>query len=258
MFRTKRNDEADTGASSARDGLRQAAAQVTPVAARMKPLARSTGLAARRGARRTRAWAAPQVERTGQVLQDSVAPKVSALLSSAAQRLEPAEPPRRRWRKLAGISMITAAASAVGAGVPGRTEPEPTTPGDAEGGDGHCAPGAWDGEAGAAPGGAGGRTRPRPLPSPPPLVAGRTPADTCGDHCDDEKHRPGDDARKATARVPPRQVGSAARDERRRRLRGLREVDDAPGYGQDAEQHKDLGPPSLAAPCQARVRRAGA
>src|SRR5260370_20221422 len=126
MFRTKRNDEADTGASSARDGLRQAAAQVTPVAARMKPLARSTGLAARRGARRTRAWAAPQVERTGQVLQDSVAPQVSALLSSAAQRLQPAKPPGRRWRKLAGISMMKAAASARAAGVPSRAKPDLT------------------------------------------------------------------------------------------------------------------------------------
>ncbi len=62
---------------------------------------------------KTRAWAAPDVERTGQVLQDSVAPKVSALPSSAAQRLEPATPPRRRWRKLAGISILTAAAGAV-------------------------------------------------------------------------------------------------------------------------------------------------
>src|SRR5258708_683518 len=104
-------------------------------------------------------------------------------------------------------------------------------------------PGSGCGEATATPGGAGCRTRPRPLPSPPPLAAGRTPAGTCGGHCDDEEHRPGDDARKATARVPPRQVGSVARDERRRRLRGLREVDDAPGYGQDAGQHKDLGLP---------------
>ncbi len=128
MFRKKRNDEAGTGASSARDRARQAAAQVMPAAARMKPLARSTGLAARRRVRRTRAWAAPQVERTGQVLQDSVASKVSALLSSAAQRLEPAKPPRRRWRKLAGISMLTAAAGAVAAVVRNRRKPEVTTP----------------------------------------------------------------------------------------------------------------------------------
>jgi hypothetical protein len=127
MFRKKRNDEADTGASGAWDRVRQAATQVMPVAARMKPLARSTGLAARRRVHRTRAWAAPQVERTGQVLQDSVASKVSALLSSAAQRLEPAKPPRRRWRKLAGISMITAAAGAVAAVVRNRRKPEVTT-----------------------------------------------------------------------------------------------------------------------------------
>ena len=135
MFRKKRNDEADTGASSAWDRARQAAAQVMPVAARMKPLARSTGLAARRRVHRTRAWAAPQVERTGQVLQDSVASKVSALLSSAAQRLEPAKPPRRRWRKLAGISMITAAAGALAAVVRNRRKPDLTTSADADGDD---------------------------------------------------------------------------------------------------------------------------
>jgi hypothetical protein len=132
MFRKKRNDEADTGASSAWDRARQAAAQVMPVAARMKPLARSTGLAARRRVHRTRAWAAPQVERTGQVQQDSVASKVSALLSSAAQRLEPAKPPRRRWRKLAGISMITAASGALAAIVRNRRKPDLTTSADAD------------------------------------------------------------------------------------------------------------------------------
>lgn len=139
MFRRKRNDEAGTGASSASDRVRQAAAQVMPVAARMKPLARSTGLAARRGVHRTRAWAAPQVERTGQVLQDSVAPKVSALLSSAAERLEPAKPPRRRWRKLVGISMITAAAGAVAAVVRSRKKPNLSNSADADVDDGTSA-----------------------------------------------------------------------------------------------------------------------
>lgn len=132
MFRKKRNDEADTSASSALDRVRQAAAQVMPVAARMKPLARSSGLAARRRVHRTRAWAAPQVERTGQVLQDSVAPKVSALLSSAAQRLEPAKPPRRRWRKLVGISVITAAATAISAVVRSRKKPDLATSADVD------------------------------------------------------------------------------------------------------------------------------
>ncbi len=140
MSRMKRNDK-DMAANSAWDRARQAAARVKPVAAqvklvaarvklvaaRVKPLARSTGAAARRRVHRTRAWAAPQVERTGQVLQDSVAPKVSALLSSAAQRLEPAKPQRRRWRTLAGVSMLTAAASAVAAVVRNRRKPEVTT-----------------------------------------------------------------------------------------------------------------------------------
>jgi hypothetical protein len=127
MSRTRRNHEPGTKASSPWDRARQAAAQVTPAAAELKPLARSTGAAAGRRVHRTRAWAAPQVEHAGRVLQDSVAPKVSALLSSAARRLEPAKPPRRRWRKLAGISMLAAAASAVAAVVRNRRKPEVTT-----------------------------------------------------------------------------------------------------------------------------------
>jgi len=147
MFRRKRNDEADTGASSAWDRVRQAAAQVMPVAAWMKPLARSTGLAARRRVHRTRAWAAPQVERTGQVLQDSVAPKVSALLSAAAERLEPAKPPRRHWGKLVGISVITAAASAVAAVVRSRKKRALTTSDDADADDGTSAAEMGNGQA---------------------------------------------------------------------------------------------------------------
>src|SRR5258708_6738963 len=127
MSRRSRNDEADEAASSGRDRARHAAARVKPVAAPVKPLARSTGAAARRRVHRTRAWAAPMVERTGQVLQDNVAAKVSAMLSSAAQRLEPAKLPSRRWRKLAVISMLTAAASVVAALARSRKKPDVTT-----------------------------------------------------------------------------------------------------------------------------------
>jgi hypothetical protein len=123
-----RNDEPGTKASSPRDRAREAAAQVKPVAAQLKPLARSAGAAARRRVHQTRAWAAPHVEHAGQVLQDSVAPKVSALLSAAARRLEPAKPRRRRWRKLAGVSMLAAAAGVVTAVVRNRRKPEVTTP----------------------------------------------------------------------------------------------------------------------------------
>jgi hypothetical protein len=84
-------------------------------AARMRPLATSTRSAAGRGVHKTRGWAAPQLERTGKALEDRVAPRISALLTSAAQRIEPAEPHQRRWRKLAGISILTTAASAIAA-----------------------------------------------------------------------------------------------------------------------------------------------
>lgn len=90
-----------------------AVARARQAAARLTPVARSTSAAAKHGVRTTRAWAAPQVERTAHVVQDRIAPKISSALSSAAQRIEPGKPRRRNWRKLAGASMVTAAASAV-------------------------------------------------------------------------------------------------------------------------------------------------
>lgn len=126
MSRMKRNHEASGTLARAR----QTAAQVKPAAAHVQALASTAGAAARRRVYKTRAWAAPQVDRTGQVLQDRVAPKVSAVLSSAARRLEPAEPKRRPWRKLAVSSVLTTAASAVAAIVRNRRKPEAATPAD--------------------------------------------------------------------------------------------------------------------------------
>ncbi|HEX4657973.1 MAG TPA: hypothetical protein VH307_11355 [Streptosporangiaceae bacterium] len=119
--KSKRKHEAGLVASGAR-ATRQMAAQV-------KPLARSTGAATARRVHKTRAWAAPQVERAGHVLQDSVAPRVSSRLSSAARRLEPARPRSERWRKLAlaGGSALTAAAGAVAALVRSRRKPDTET-----------------------------------------------------------------------------------------------------------------------------------
>ncbi len=107
MSRSKKTDEAMARA-------RQAAAQMKPVAEQLKPLAQSTRQAAGRQLHKTRAWAAPQVERTGQVLQDKVAPKVSSMLSAAAERIEPDKPSRRRWA-VPVAAALTAAASAVAA-----------------------------------------------------------------------------------------------------------------------------------------------
>jgi hypothetical protein len=105
-------------------------AQVKPKVAQVKTLASSAGTAASRRVYKTRVWAAPQVDRTGQVLQDRVAPKVSAALSAAAQRLEPAKAKRGPWRKLAVGSVLTTAASAVAAVVLSRRKPEAATPAD--------------------------------------------------------------------------------------------------------------------------------
>jgi hypothetical protein len=61
-----------------------------------------------------RVWAAPRVERTGNALQERVAPKVSAMLAATARRMEPAPPVRRRrWPKImAGILMLAAGSAA--------------------------------------------------------------------------------------------------------------------------------------------------
>jgi hypothetical protein len=98
---------------------RRAAARLQPAAGQVKPLARTARTAARHQADKTRAWAAPQVERAGQVLQDSVAPRASSLLTAAAHRIDPAQPRRRRWRVLAGAS-AAAAATAFAAAVRSR------------------------------------------------------------------------------------------------------------------------------------------
>jgi hypothetical protein len=151
MSRMKRNRQADLTASKAWRSARQAAAQVGPVAAQVKPLAKSTGAAASRSIHRTRTWAAPRVERSGQVLQDSVAPKVSSLLSSAARRLEPTKPKGTPWRKLVGISVFTAAAGAGAALVRKRMKPNAATPAaEAGAGDMASAAGMSDGQAKAS------------------------------------------------------------------------------------------------------------
>ena len=115
MART--NTESDATPAATRqiwERARQAAQDAKPVVAQVKPLASDTKDAAARGLLKARAWAAPQVEHTGQVLQDSVAPKVAAALTSTAQRLEPDKAaPHGRWRKVAGVSALLAVAAAI-------------------------------------------------------------------------------------------------------------------------------------------------
>jgi hypothetical protein len=93
------------------------------------------------------------VERTGQILQNSVAPTVSAWLATAARRLEPAKPHRPRWRKLAGLSVLATAAGAAAALVRKRTKPDQATPAAAtDAGNGAPATASSDGQAMASSG----------------------------------------------------------------------------------------------------------
>jgi hypothetical protein len=106
-------------------------AQVKPVVAQVKPLANDTKDAAARGLLKARTWAAPQVEHTGQVLQDSVAPKVAAALTSTARRLEPDDAaPRGRWRQVAVVTALLAAAAAIVIALRNRIAPGTTAEAD--------------------------------------------------------------------------------------------------------------------------------
>lgn len=127
MSRTKRTGDVVERA-------RSAAAQLKPVAEQVKPIARNTGDAAKRQVRKTRAWAAPQVERSGQVIQQKVAPKIAAMLATAAERIDPNKPSSRKWRIPAAASLAAAAGGAAAylrrrTKAPGSDAPEISEPG---------------------------------------------------------------------------------------------------------------------------------
>jgi hypothetical protein len=116
-LKTRKQDAkaaATAGATNARRQARRASTQVAPLAksarTQVTPLAKSARQAAKEGVYGARVWAAPRVERTGHVLEERVAPKVSAILAATARRVEPAQPKRRRrWPKaLAGMAMLGA------------------------------------------------------------------------------------------------------------------------------------------------------
>jgi hypothetical protein len=121
MARTKTDNATTAATRQIWQRARQTAQDAKPVVAQVKPLANDTKAAASRGLLKARSWAAPQVDRTGQVLQDTVAPKVAAALHSSAQRLDPDKPKRNGWRMALGISALIALAAAVAAGLRKRT-----------------------------------------------------------------------------------------------------------------------------------------
>ena len=73
-----------------------------------KDKAAAVAAAARQGTYSARVWAAPRLERTGQTLEQQVVPRMAAMLSSAAQRIDPAPAKRRRWPFVAAGLMLAA------------------------------------------------------------------------------------------------------------------------------------------------------
>jgi hypothetical protein len=122
MSRSEAHHRTRNVATSAWRRARQAAVRLRPAVGKVTPLAKNAAVAARHQADRTRAWAAPQVDRAGQVVEESVAPKVSSLLSAAARRLEPDKPRRRRLSKAVGFAAAAAAAGALAAAVRSRVK----------------------------------------------------------------------------------------------------------------------------------------
>jgi hypothetical protein len=148
MSPTTTNEKVAAAMAVAQVRARELAARAKPAAAQVKPLARSTQEAALRQMHATRAWAAPRVERSGQVLQDSVAPKVADMLSSAARRIEPEQPRSRNWWTLSGLLVLIAGAAAAAAiALRKRSTANSADPAD-EADTGDAAPGASE----AAPG----------------------------------------------------------------------------------------------------------
>ena len=116
-------DRARIGADRARAGADLAKARARQTAADIAPLAKTAGEAVRQGAddvvawagpqvRKTRSWAAPQLERTGVLVQEKLAPQVSDALTKAARALEPEKAPRRRGlRRLLALGLAAAGAA---------------------------------------------------------------------------------------------------------------------------------------------------
>jgi ferric-dicitrate binding protein FerR (iron transport regulator) len=63
-----------------------------------------------------RAWAAPRLEQSGQALEKKVAPRMSAMLSSAARKIDPPRRTRRRWPFFVAGAMALGAAGAAAMG----------------------------------------------------------------------------------------------------------------------------------------------
>src|SRR5215472_13803713 len=117
---------------------RKIAMHASKLADQARPMTMRAAVTARRGATGAAGWARPRVGRMrawmavraarGSVsVQESVAPRISAMLASAARRLDPPRPRARRWPKvLAGTELLAAgAAAATALAMRNRARPKP-------------------------------------------------------------------------------------------------------------------------------------
>lgn len=126
-----RSSEREAGATGG--SMEQLARPVVLVRAAV-PVAKTAGMAARGGARSVtvwivprvngaRAWTAPRIEQGGLAIRDTVAPRISEMLTATARRLDVTAPradviaPRRTWPKVVAAMVMLAASGAAAAAV---------------------------------------------------------------------------------------------------------------------------------------------
>jgi hypothetical protein len=126
MMKGARGKALDASGRARQMGARQSV-RAREAAAQMAPLARNAQLTAKQRVYGARVWAAPRLERMGQTLQDDVAPRMSAVLSATARKVQPTSPPRRRWPVLAAGMLMIAGGCAAAAVALSRRNPGSVT-----------------------------------------------------------------------------------------------------------------------------------
>jgi hypothetical protein len=106
---------------------RKIAMQASKLAEQAGPMSKKAALTARRGAGgaadwarprvgRARAWMAVRAARGSIAMQETIGPRVSAMLAATARKLDPPRTRSRRWPKLlAGTALLAAGAAAAAA-----------------------------------------------------------------------------------------------------------------------------------------------
>jgi hypothetical protein len=129
---TKQNGQGNGfSTQAAQDWARQAGqylrARQIAAQAQLAPRAANARIAAQQGLLGARAWTAPRLDSVGQALQEQMAPQLAAALSSAARRIEPPRPRRRRWPAFVASAIVFAGGSATAVIIMNRRNSQPAT-----------------------------------------------------------------------------------------------------------------------------------